>query len=483
MVEYFLGLDIGTKNIKGVILSDEGKVVERRQVSVYDLLIQPRENFVERNPKVLWERVVGLLKGMKFIDKISGLCVDATSGSFTQIDRDGNEVYNIIMYNDARAIKEAEELRKKSSKAREFEKYLPITPTLVLPKLMWLKNNFKDFHNVYKILHESDYIVYKFTKEAITSPNTAGKAHALLDGLGYLSEIYGDVEIPLEIMPEVKRIGDVIGYTLKEIEKETGIPESTPVINGMTDASSSDVSAGAFSNGQANVTIGTSLTVHAVVKNLVPDLHKRFYYKAYLDKLFLAGGFTNAGTPILDTFSEITGRSLDELTFLASKINPGSDGLISCNELFGVRVPKSFPNIKGFIVGISEKNFSIGHVFRSFLEASGYALKLMLDAIEETTKVVINDLRISGGASKNDLLLQIIADITGREVKAVYEPDAAVGSAMLALSRIAKKDLKEIIEKTVKLRASYMPNLENHRLYTGLVKKYREIIISLSQVF
>ena len=40
MVEYFLGLDVGTKNIKGVILSDEGEVVERKQVPVYDLLIQ-----------------------------------------------------------------------------------------------------------------------------------------------------------------------------------------------------------------------------------------------------------------------------------------------------------------------------------------------------------------------------------------------------------------------------------------------------------
>jgi len=483
MVDYFLGLDVGTKNIKGVILTDEGKIIERKKIAVYDLLYQPRENYVERDPKLLWQKVVNLLKDMRYIDRISGLCVDATSGSFTQIDEDGNELYRIIMYNDSRAIKEAEELRKKSQKARDFERYLPITPTLVLPKLMWLKNNFSDFYKVYKILHESDYIVYKLTGETVTSPNVAGKAHALLDGLGYLEEAYSDVDIPIKIMPEVRKIGDVIGYTTERIMNEIGIPKSTPVINGMTDASSSDVSSGVFSNGQANVTIGTSLTVHAVVKNLVPDKHKRFYYKAYLNNLFLAGGFTNAGTPIFDTFSKITSKSLDELTSQAAKVEPGSGGLISCNELFGVRVPQSFPNVKGFIIGLSEKNFTYGHVFRSFLESSGYALKLMLDAIEETTKVTINDLRISGGASRNDLLLQIIADITGREVKAVYEPDAAIGSVILAMANITRKNLEKIAEKTIKIRASYLPNQEHYETYIKLVEKYKEIIFSLNKIF
>ena len=106
MVDYFLGLDVGTKNIKGVILTDEGKIVERKRIAVYDLLYQPRENYVERDPKLLWQKVVNLLKDMRYIDRISGLCVDATSGSFTQIDEDGNELYRIIMYNDSRSIPE-----------------------------------------------------------------------------------------------------------------------------------------------------------------------------------------------------------------------------------------------------------------------------------------------------------------------------------------------------------------------------------------
>ena len=122
-------------------------------------------------------------------------------------------------------------------------------------------------------------------------------------------------------------------------------------------------------------------------------------------------------------------------------------------------------------------------LFRSFLESSGYALKLMLDAIEETTKVTINDLRISGGASRNDLLLQIIADITGREVKAVYEPDAAIGSVILAMANITRKNLEKIAEKTIKIRASYLPNQEHYETYIKLVEKYKEIIFSLNKIF
>ncbi|RLF01488.1 MAG: hypothetical protein DRJ64_10550, partial [Thermoprotei archaeon] len=177
------------------------------------------------------------------------------------------------------------------------------------------------------------------------------------------------------------------------------------------------------------------------------------------------------------------GKNIEELTSLAAKVEPGSGGLISCSEVFGVRVPQSYPNVRGFIIGISEKNFTHGNIFRSFLEASGYALKLMLDAIEETTGVTINDLRISGGASRNDLLLQIVADITGREVKAIYEPDAAVGSALLAMSNVLGRDLEELAEKTIKIRMSCSPNLEYHSIYSRLVEKYKEIILSLNKVF
>jgi len=482
--ELYLGLDIGTKNIKAVILSSDGCVLEKKVTPIYDLVKQPRENFVERDPKGLWKRIKGTIKSMKYANQVVALCVDATSGTIVPIDKKGKELYPLIMYNDSRAVKEANELREKSKAARDFEKYLPITPQLVLPKLMWLKKYFENFRKIFKILHESDYIVYKLTDSIATSPNVAGKSHALLTKLGYLEEAYKDVEIPVDIMPKVYPIGSVIGHVEEKASKELGIPSNIPVINGVTDASAGDITSGALYPGQASVTIGTSLTVHAVVDMLVPDPYRRFYYKVYVNDTYLAGGFTNAGTTALDTIGKLLDLSINELTNMASRVPPGSEGLISCTEWYGVRVPRTYPSLKGFIMGLSERNVTPGHIFRSLLEGCALALRLMLTAVEDVTGTDFYDLRISGGASRNSLLMQIIADTTGKTVKIVEEPDSALGSAILAAwGSKGRKDIAKFVHQVVKIKAEFTPDLRNKPVYDELAGRYESLIERIADLF
>ena len=479
---YFLGLDVGTKNIKAVILDEDGKIIEKASTPIYDLVRRPREGFVERDPLELWNRVLETLKRLKNISKVSGLCVDATSGTIVPIDVNGVPLYPLIMYNDRRAVKEAEELKMRSSAASEFEKFLPITPTLVLPKLMWLKKYLNNFGRVFKVLHESDYIVYKLTGVIATSANTAGKSHALLKGRGYLVEAYNDVEIPVELMPEIKEIGEIIGKVSAKASKLTGIPEGTPVVNGMTDASAGDITSGAISPGQAGVTIGTSLTLHAVVDKVVPDPDKRFYYKVYVGGNYLAGGFTNAGTTAFDTISKLFNKSLEELTKLAENVPLGSNGLISCTEWYGVRVPKTYPGLQGFIIGLSENNANPGAIFRSLLEGSAATLKLLLNAVEETTGVKILDIRVSGGASRNKLFMQILADVLNREIKVVAEPDSAIGSAILAASSILNEKIKKLVSKSIEISNVFYPRSYLSKKYSYLVEKYKEVVNALGSI-
>ncbi len=481
MSELYLGLDIGTKNIKATIISRKGEVFEKSSVPVYDLLIQPREGFSERSGKAIWERTKEALTQLKLLNQVSGLCVDATSGTIGLIDKDGNELYNLIMYNDSRGKNGVEQLRLRSQAAVDFEKFLPLLPQLVIPKLIWLKDNFDGFSKTYKVLHESDYIVYKLSGIAATSSNTAGKAHALLQGEGYLKDIYQDVEIPIEIMPEVKQIGSIVGYTSEE-SSELGLPKGTPIVNGITDASAGDVTSGSLNVGQVNVTIGTSLTLHAIVDKIIPDENGRFYYKTYVNNTYLAGGFTNAGSAAFDSMSRLLKTNLDKLTELAKNVPAGSDNLMACTEWFGVRVPKTYPNVKGFLIGMNEKNMTPGHIFRSLLEGSTITLRTMLSAVEEVTETNFYDLRICGGASKNTLLMQIIADATGKETKAVEEPDSALGSAILAVWGTKGCDLNQLVRESVKFKAKFKPNLEKKAVYDKLAEEYKAVIKSLAEI-
>ncbi|MEM2848652.1 MAG: FGGY-family carbohydrate kinase, partial [Candidatus Bathyarchaeia archaeon] len=293
---------------------------------------------------------------------------------------------------------------------------------------------------------------------------------------------YEDVDVPVDFMPELKPIGSIVGCVTESAALETGLPSGILVVNGVTDASAGDITSGAIKAGQANATIGTALTVHVVVDRTVPDALQRFYYKTYVNNLFLAGGFTNAGTTALDTMSRLLGKSLVELTDMARKVLPGCEGLIACTEWYGVRVPKTYPSVRGFFIGLSEITANPGAIFRSMLEGAALALKLMLDAVEEVTKVHVYDLRVSGGASRNDLFMEIVADVSGKDVYIIEEPDSAIGSTILAMWGCMGGRIEEIVGRVVKVKKLFKPTGENTVKYSKLLDKYVQLIGALSEI-
>ncbi|MFB0568294.1 MAG: FGGY-family carbohydrate kinase, partial [Nitrososphaeria archaeon] len=239
---------------------------------------------------------------------------------------------------------------------------------------------------------------------------------------------------------------------------ETGLPEGIPVINGLTDGSAGDVATGTLHPGQANATIGTTLILHAVVKDPMPDSRRRFYYKTYFGNSFLAGGATNAGTLPLDAVAQLLRLSIAELNELARSIPPGCDGLIAQPQWVGTRVPETYPHARGFFAGLDEKNATAGHLFRSLLEGNALVLNSLLSIVEEVTGTRMKELRTCGGGSKSELQNQIIADTIGRTVKAVEGVDPSVGSAMLAVSSFCKKPMPQVASDVVKIRAEYHPD-------------------------
>jgi len=456
-MELFLGVDVGTKAIKATVLKEDGTIVESSNVPIYHLVERLEASWAQRSATQIWEHVKKALSLLHRHSEIQALCADGTSGTIVPIGSEGDPLYDFLMYSDERAVKEAQELREKSARAREFEVYLPIAPYLAIPKIMWLTGNI-DFKKVYKVLHESDFISYKLTGRICTSSNVAGKSHADLRGDRYLEEIYEDVSIDVSLLPSIRPIGEAVGTVSRQASKETGLPEGIPVINGLTDGSSGDIATGTLRPGQANATIGTTLILHAVVKDPMPDLKKRFYYKTYFGNSFLAGGATNAGTLPLDAIAQLLRLSVTELDELARSIPPGCNGLIAQPQWVGTRVPETYPHARGFFAGLDEKNATAGHLFRSLLEGNALVLNSLLSIVEEVTGTHMNELRTCGGGSKSELQNQIIADAIARTVKAVQEVDPSVGSAILAASSYYKKPILQIASNVVKIRAEYHPD-------------------------
>jgi len=471
-----LGVDVGTASVKASLLDSENGLVDHSSVAISDLNKRPMPSYAERDMAEVWERAVRAIKSLKDLRGIEAVSVDGTSGTIVAIDVDGNPIFPALLYGDKRAQGEAGEILRLSESAREYQALLPVDASLVLPKILWLRKNLKEFSGVSAILHESDFIVKKICGVIVTSPNIAGKAHIDVRSRGYLKGVYEDLNVPLSLMPPVKEVGEIVGHVSESASLETGLPKGIPVVNGVTDATAGDIATGVLETGQLNVTIGTTLVVHAVVDKPVPDEMGRIYYKTFLGSTYIAGGATDAGTLPLDAVSGLLRLNLQELDTLAAEVPPGCEGLLAQPQWTGTRVPSYNPNVRGFLTGLTAKNCTPGHIFRSLLEGNAAILADVIDIVEEVTGVSIKEVRACGGGSGSDVQDQIIADMTGLEVLIPEASEAAVGSALLAAWGFNREcGIGQLASRILKLRGKFPPHAELAEKYLGQRGRLKQI--------
>lgn len=463
----FLGIDVGTTSIKAVVLNDYGKILEFAETDVSDLLKTPQTYWVQRDATKLWHSVVSTVNKLQSRRELAAICVDATSGTIVPVNREGAPLYPEIMYDDKRAQAELGEIVERSQSASDYEVFLPLDPTLVIPKILWLRKNTKILARTYKILHENDFIVMKLCGEPSTSPNTAGKAHTDIRTGRYQEQIYADLDIDLDLLPSIRPIGEIVGNTTYEISRESEIPRNTPIINGVTDATAGDLSAGVIEAGQVGVNMGATMVIHAVVNQITPDPKKRLYHKAYIENKYVVGGATDAGTRCLELVSRLLGMGLRELDNEAEGAPPGSGGLIAQPQWVGTRVPDFNPDVKGYLVGLTEENCTPGNIFRAFLEGNAILLDQTLKIIKNLSKTEVNEIRVCGGGAKSDIQNQIFADVTGHIVRVAETSVPAKGSAIIACWGLSKrkKAITEMARETVSARKTFLPNPQNEKVY------------------
>jgi xylulokinase len=467
----FLGIDVGSSSVKASVIDHDGRTLEFAMTDVGNMLRRPAPSWAERDSEALWDAVCITLSKLTEVGRVQSVSVDATSGSVVAVDHYQKPLSSILLYSDKRAEDEAKYILETSTAAREYEAYLPLDPYLVLPKILWMRSHLAEFGKIDRILNEGDFIQMKLTGKICTSPNVAGKAHVDIRSGDYLRDLYEDLEIDVGLLPPLKPIGEVVGGISQSCAHETDLSENVVVINGVTDSTASDVATGTSNVGQLNVSIGTSLVVHAVADSPIPDYMKRIYYKAYLEGRFLAGGATDAGTLPMSSLSRLTGKTLQELDAEAAKVAAGCEGLLAQPQWIGSRVPDRNPNVRGFFIGMTDRNCMAGHMFRSILEGNGAIVSQLVKIVEEVTGARIFEIRTSGGGSRSDIQNAIISDASGRRVLAVETSEASIGSAMLAAWGLTREHMTEIAQRTVRVRKKFEPDMQMQGLYAKLAQR------------
>ncbi|HEO70742.1 MAG TPA: hypothetical protein ENN80_05715, partial [Candidatus Hydrogenedentes bacterium] len=265
----------------------------------------------------------------------------------------------------------------------------------------------------------------------------SGKRH-WAPGDGWPTGLYerlGVGDLPHKSPADIAYLGEPVDHLRPEAADALGLSPTCLVGHGGMDGWTAYVGKNCFAANTASLTLGTSTVVIAEttspacidgIMGPFPDGIRRAFgvYEA---------GQTSGGS-ILAWYIDMLGTGPDAHEHLAREaaaIAPGSDGLIVFDAWRGNRTPYFDPLARGTICGVTLEH-GRAHIYRALLEGCAYGVRNVLDTLE-AGGCPLDELRVCGSGSANDLYVDILASVTGKSLLLSHEKDATcLGSAMCA---------------------------------------------------
>ena len=418
--EVFLGIDLGTSSCRVVALDDKGEILAQAGAPLP--LPHKSDTQITQDPLLWWKAVTaGLTQVFKEIDpdRVSAMTVDGTSGTLLLADAKGVPVTPALMYNDARAVAEAENLLSVAD-ARSGAHGASSS----LAKLLWLHNRDMSKKAVHA-LHQADWIAGMLTgRFGVSDYNNSLKLGYDVEALRWPDWI-ATLGLKDGLLPEVLRPGDRIGNVNADLAKKLGLRPDTRVLAGTTDGVASFLAAGATKPGHAVTALGSTLVLKLLSDKPV-FAAEHGVYSHRLGNLWLVGGASNSGGAVLLQYF-----SLQQLRELTQQLDPENLTGLEYYPLPGTgeRFPINDPTMQPILEPLPGDSVTFLQAMLegiAGIEAHGYQLLHKLGAPR------VSEIRTTGGGAQNAAWTRIRERIVGAPIKPARSDLAAVGAALLA---------------------------------------------------
>lgn len=487
---YYLGIDSSTTATKALLMDGDGSVVAiGRSEYGYDT---PHPLWAEQSPDLWWEATKAAVSAALHTAGIAGTEVAAIGltgqmHGLVLLDEAGHVLRPAILWNDQRTEAECDEIRDRVGRQRLIDvSGNDALAGFTAPKMLWVKNHEPEvFERSATMLLPKDYVRYRLTG-AFAMDKAGGSGTLLFDlaARDWSFDIADVLGIPTSLLPRTYEGTETTGVVSDEAATEMGLQAGTPVVAGGGDQAANGVGVGAIEPGIAAVSLGTSGVVFTATQSPIYEPAGRLhaFCHAVPGMWHLMGVMLSAAGSyrwFKDTLApDIEYESLNRA---AADVAPGSNGLVFLPYLTGERTPHPDPNARGAFIGLTVRH-ELGHLARSVMEGVAFGLKDSSQLME--TEMPIDHVRVSGGGAASSAWLQILADVFGRPLRVVDQPEApALGAAMLAATgHGAFESVAEASRATVALGAAYEPT---SRLddYAEAYSIYQDLYPTLQSTF
>lgn len=488
-MDYILAIDIGTTNCKAVVFDAKGQVISALKNGY--ATFSDDDGKSEQKPDDVFNVVLELIsESFKKNQTISAVSFSAAMHSLIAIDKQGKPLTNAIMWADTRSRQQAESLKATETGTIIYNKTgTPIHPMSPLCKIIWLREEMPDlFEMADKFVSIKEYIFYKLFNAYIIDYSIAS-ATGLFDikSLTWCEEALQAAGIQprhLSLPVDVIHIETNLSSHYKYI---TGTQQTISFVVGGNDGCLANLGSGVISPGDASLTIGTSGAVRMTINKPKQDEAQRTFTYLLTKDIYITGGAINNGGVTLEWLSktlmnDATPTHPDELLTIAETAPAGADNLLFLPYLLGERAPMWDAAAKGVLFGISQQHTK-AHIARAAVEGICFALRDVMEAIEETNGV-IKIIYASGGFTQSSFWLQTMANILGKEIRVNKGADAsATGAAVIGMYALKKINQLPDAMHFFSIQKTFYPDETVHEMYNSLFLIFQSLYQKLKGAF
>lgn len=489
MKKYIIGLDEGTTSARTLIYD----ITEDKIVNIVNEKFKqyfPKPGWVEHDANEIWqvmERTMNqAIKDAKIkLDEIIGLGITNQRESIVAWDKDtGISICPSIVWQCRRTSDYCSNMKK------GLKNYVKKTTGLIVDayfsatKIKWILDNVP---KAKKLLEKGKlcvgtidtYITYRLTNGEKFITDTSNASRTMLYNIKNMCwdiKLLKEFGIPESILPKVISNGKELGIAHTKL----GDIKIGAILG---DQQSSLFGQGCFDKGLAKATYGTGCFILNNTGNTPVQNNKMLSTIAWTingeTTYALEGSIFNAGTVVNWLIDDLQVLESNKVSSEISNQLQDTNGVYFVPAFTGMGAPYWNSNAQGLITGIT-RGTNKNHIIRAGLESMAYNTLDIINCMQSEDNIEIKELRVDGGVSRNDFLMQFQADMLGKKVIKAESSECTVLGViyMTALSLGYFKNLKDI-SKQIKYNKIYSSNITNNKrkeLYEGWKKAVKRTL-------
>lgn len=488
-----MGIDVGTTGTRAVAIRPDGRVISAATAD-HEPMRMPRPGWAEQDPEDWWRAALAAVRSVLQHPEVREIAAIGLSGQMhgvALLDRSTAVLRPALLWCDQRSQAQCDWITSKLGAQRLVK--LASNPALTgfsAPKLLWVREHEPAlYERAAHFLLPKDYLRFRLTGEFATDASDA--SGTLLFDVAHRrwsKELVKELDVDASILPPVFESPEVTGKITNEAALLSGLRAGTPVVAGAGDQAASAVGNGIVSPGLVSVTLGSSGVVFGttVTPKLDPGGRLHTFCHAVPGKWHVMGVTQGAGLSLRwfreqfgaqeSWFAREIGADPYELILQEAANAPaGSDGLLFLPYLMGERTPHLDPEARGAWFGLTAAHRR-GHLVRAILEGVAFSLRDSLEIFKELS-IPVDQIRASGGGSRNALWRRIQAEIYGKELVTLRESEgSALGAALLAgVGAGVYPSVEEAAKQAVHIQERVAPSEAGESVYEKIYPIYRRL--------